>query len=126
MASQWPHLNDVKCRGIRRIGGDVQLLEVVAGDDEDDGGGAEGHLLLGSVPCAARPGHDDWPYGALGRRQGALFEAALRPGEPGAEQLHQTAPELRRRKSMREEMKGSISASDNFTPTYTIPADDKA
>lgn len=70
------------------------MMEVIAGDDEDDGGGAEGHLLLGSVPGAARPGRDDRSDGALDRSKGALFEAALQPREPRAEQLQQTAPEL--------------------------------
>lgn len=70
------------------------MAEVVAGDDEDDGRGAEGHLLLGSVVGAARPGHDDGSDGALDLSKRALFEAALQPGEPGAEQLQQTAAEL--------------------------------
>lgn len=70
------------------------MVEVIGGDDEDDGGGTEGHPLLGSVPAAARPGHDDRSDGALDRSQGALFEAALQPREPRTEQLQQTAPEL--------------------------------
>lgn len=69
-------------------------MEVVAGDDEDDGGGAEGHLLLGSVAGAARPGHDDGPDGPLHLGEGALLEAALQPADPGAEQLQQTPAEL--------------------------------
>lgn len=53
---------------------------VVAGDDEDDGGVAESHPLLGSGPSAAgRSGHDDRSDGALDRSQGALFEATLQP-----------------------------------------------
>lgn len=55
------------------------MVEFIAGDDEDDGGGAEGHPLLGSVPAAARAGHDDGPDGALHPIQGAFFEAALQP-----------------------------------------------
>lgn len=68
-------------------------MEVIAGDDEDDGGGAEGHPLLGSVPVAARPGHNDWSDGALDRSQGALFEVEV-PREARTEQLQQTAAEL--------------------------------
>lgn len=93
--SQRPHLNDINFSGIPRLGGHIKVTEVIAGDDEDDGGGAEGHLLLGSVPAAARLGHDDWPDGALDRSEGPLFEAALQPREPRAEQLQQTAAELR-------------------------------
>lgn len=70
------------------------MVEVVAGDDEDDGGGAEGHPFLRSVPAATRSGHDDRPDGALDRSQGAIFEAPLQPGEARTEQLQQTAPEL--------------------------------
>lgn len=70
------------------------MAEVIAGDDEDDGRGAEGHLLLRSVTFSARPGHDDRSDGALHRSKGPFFEAALQPREPGAEQLQQTASEL--------------------------------
>lgn len=80
--SQWPHLDDINVCGTSTPGGHTQVVEVIAGDDEDDGGGAEGHLLLGSVPGAARPGHDDGSDGALDRREGALFEAALQPRQP--------------------------------------------
>lgn len=69
-------------------------MEVIAGDDEDDRGGAEGHPLLWPVPPAACPGHDDRSDGALDRSQGALVEVALQPREPRAEQLQQTASEL--------------------------------
>lgn len=92
--SQRPHLDDVNVRGILRFRGHLQLTKVLAGDDEDDGGGAECHLLLGSVPLAARPGHDDGPDGALDRSERPFFEAALQPREPGAEQLQQAVPEL--------------------------------
>lgn len=92
--SQRPHLDGVNIRGIPRFRGHVQLTKVVAGDDEDDGGGAECHLLLGSVPLAARPGHDDGPDGALDRSERPFFEAALQPREPRAEQLQQAVPEL--------------------------------
>lgn len=96
--SQWPHLDDVNLWGIPRLGGNVELLEVVAGDDEDDGGGVEGDPLLGPVPGFTRAGHDDGSDGALGGRQGALFEVLLEPGDPAeesrAEQLHEVAPEL--------------------------------
>lgn len=87
-------MDDIDVRGISSLRGHVQAVEVVAGDDEDDGGGAEGHLLLGSVPAATCPGHDDRPDGALDRGERALFEAALQPREARAEQLQQTAPEL--------------------------------
>lgn len=70
------------------------MVEVIAGDDEDDGRGAEGHLLLGSVAGAARPGHDDGPDRALHLGERALFEAALQPGDARAEQLQQTPAEL--------------------------------
>lgn len=96
--SQRPHLNDINFSGIPRLGGHIKVTEVIAGDDEDDGGGAEGHLLLGSVPAAARLGHDDWPYGALDWSEGPLFEATLQPRKPRAEQLQQTAAELRARR----------------------------
>lgn len=92
--SQWPHLDDINLCGISGLGGHIQVVEVIAGDDEDDGGGAEGHLLLGSVPGAARPGHNNRSDGALDWRKGALFEAVLQPRQPRAEQLQQTAPEL--------------------------------
>lgn len=92
--SQRPHLDGVNVRGIPRFRGHVQLTKVVAGDDEDDGGGAKCHLLLGSVPLAARPGHDDGPDGALDRSERPFFEAALQPREPRAEQLQQAVPEL--------------------------------
>lgn len=92
--SQRPHLNDIDLRGIPRFGGDIQVVEVIAGDNEDDGRGAEGHLLLGSVTGAARPGHDDGSDGALDLSKRTLFEAALQPGQAGAEQLQQTAAEL--------------------------------
>lgn len=70
------------------------MAEVIAGNDEDDGRGAEGNLLLRSVTFAALPGHDDWSDGALHRGKGTFFEAALQPREPGAEQLQQTPSEL--------------------------------
>lgn len=70
------------------------MVEVIAGDDEDDGGGAEGHPLFGSLLAAARARHDDRSDGALDPRQGTLFEVALQPGDPRTEQLQQTAPEL--------------------------------
>lgn len=92
---QWPHLNDINLRGISSLGGHVQSAEVIGGDDEDDGRGAEGHPLFGSVPGAARAGHDDRPDGTLDRSQGALFEVSLKPREPRTEQLQQTAPKLR-------------------------------
>lgn len=92
--SQWLHLNDINLCGISSPGGHVQMAEVITCDDENDGGGAEGHLLLGSVPGATRPGHDDWSYGPLDRSQGALFETALQPREARAEKLEQTAPKL--------------------------------
>lgn len=92
--SQWPHLNDINLRGISSLGGHVQTAEVISGDDEDDGGGAEGHPLFGSVPAAARAGHNNRSDGALDRSQGTLFETALQPREPRTEQLQQTAPEL--------------------------------
>lgn len=95
--SQRPHLEDVDLRGLPGLRGHVQLVEVVAGDDEDDGGGAEGHPLLGPLPAAAarRPRRHDRSDGAALHRshQGALFEAA---GEPRAEQPQQAAPELKR------------------------------
>ena len=77
--SQWPDLNDINLRGVSGIGGHIQVLEIIAGDNEDDGGGAEGHPLFGSVPGAAGAGHDNRPNGALDRSQGALFEAVLQP-----------------------------------------------
>lgn len=92
--SQRPHLDGVNVRGVPGFGGHVQLTKVVAGDDEDDGGGAECHLLLGSGAFAARPGNDDGPDGTLHRSERPLFEAVLQPREAGAEQLQQTAPEL--------------------------------
>lgn len=69
-------------------------MEVITGDDEDDGGGAEGHPLFGPLLAAARAGYDDGSDGALHARQGALFKVALQPGEPRAQQLQQTAAEL--------------------------------
>lgn len=91
-------MDDVHPRGIYGLGGDVELLEVVAGDDEDDGGGVEGDPLLGPVPGVAGAGDDDGADGALGGRQRALFEVLLQPGdlmeEPGAEQLQEVTPEL--------------------------------
>lgn len=94
MELQWPHLDGVNIGGDLGVGAHVQLTKAIAGDDEDNGGGAERHLLLGPGPFAARPGHDDGPDGALHGRKRPLFEAALQPGEAGAEQLQQTAAEL--------------------------------
>lgn len=71
------------------------MVEVIAGDDEDDGGGAKRHPLFGSDPASASVGHNDRPDGALDRSQGALLEATLQPGEPRTEELQQTAAELR-------------------------------
>lgn len=85
--SQRPHLDGVDVGGVPGLGGRVQLTAVIAGDDEDDGGGAECHLLLGPGAPAAGPGHDDGPDGALHRGERPLLEAALQPGEAGAEQL---------------------------------------
>lgn len=93
-ASQRPHLDGVDVRGVPGFGAHVRLRKAIAGDDEDDGGGAESHLLLRSGAFGARPGHDDGPDGALHWREGPLFEAALQPREAGAEQLQQTAAEL--------------------------------
>lgn len=70
------------------------MVDVFTGDDEDDGGRAEGDPLLGSVLAAMSAGRDDRTDGTLDRRQGALFEAVLQPREPRTEQLQQTAPEL--------------------------------
>lgn len=71
------------------------MADVIPGDDEDNGGGAESHPLLGPDPAAAaRRGHHDRSNGALNRSQGALFEVALQTRYPRAEQLHQTAAEL--------------------------------
>lgn len=70
------------------------MAEVIASDDEDNGRGAEGHLLLGSVAGTARPRHDNGPDRALRLSERALFEAALQPGDSRAEQLQQTAAEL--------------------------------
>lgn len=94
--SQWPHFNDINLRGLSSLGGlDVQLVEVIAGDDEDDGGGAEGHPLFGSpFAAAALAGYNDRSDRALDARQGVLFEVALQPREPRAQQLQQAAPEL--------------------------------
>lgn len=69
-------------------------MKVIAGDDEDNRRGAEGHPLLGAVPAAVRPRYHDGPDGPLDRSQGALFEAVLEPRESGAEQLQQTATKL--------------------------------
>ena len=77
-ASQWPHLDDVDLRGDPVCCGRLaRMVEVVAGDDEDDGGGAEGHPLLGPVPAHA--GHDAGPEGPLDRSQGQLVDVALEP-----------------------------------------------
>lgn len=75
--SQRPHLDDISPRGISSLGGNVKLLEVVTGDDEDDGGGVEGDPLLGSVSGVARAGYDDGSDGALSGRQRALLEVLL-------------------------------------------------
>lgn len=61
------------------------MVEVIAGDDEDDGRGAEGHLLLGPVAGTTRPGHDDGSDRVLYLSERALFEAALQPGDSRAE-----------------------------------------
>lgn len=97
--SQWPHLDGVNVGRVPGLGAHVQLTKVIAGDDEDNGGGAERHLLLGPGAFATRPGHDDGPDGALHRHKRPLFEAALQPGEAGAEQLQQTAAELERQQA---------------------------
>lgn len=92
--SQRPHLDAVNVGGVPSFGGHVQLTKVIAGDDEDDGGGAECHLLLGPGAFAERPGHDDGPDGVLHGGKRPLFEAVLQPREAGAEQLQQTVAEL--------------------------------
>lgn len=101
--SQWPHLDGVNVGGVPGLGAHVQLMKVIAGDNEDNGGGAERHLLLGPGAFATRPGHDDGPDGALHRHKHRhkrpLFEAALQPGEAGTEQLQQTAAELERQEA---------------------------
>lgn len=94
LGSQRFHLDAVDLRCTSSLGGEVQPLQVVAGDDEDDGGGVEGDPLLGPLPAVTRVGHDDGPDGALGRSQGPLFEVALEPRDPRAEQPQETAPEL--------------------------------
>lgn len=70
------------------------MVEVIAGDDEDNGRGAKSHLLLGSVACTTRPRHDDGSDGAVHLSERALFEASLQPGDSRAEQLQQTTAEL--------------------------------
>ncbi|MEQ2275614.1 hypothetical protein XENORESO_006143 [Xenotaenia resolanae] len=113
--SQRPHLDDISLRGISGLGGNIKLLEVIAGDDEDNGGGVEGNPLLGSVPGVARVGHDDGSDGALGGRQGALFEVFLQPGDlvedSRAEQLQEVPPELGQ-----EEVKKQIRGNDDTVP----------
>lgn len=92
--SQRPHLKDINLLGLCSVRGHIQVLEVITGDNEDDGGGAESNPLLGSNPAAACAGDNDGSDGALDRRQGALFETVLRPRQSRAEQLQQTAAEL--------------------------------
>ena len=92
--SQRPHLNGVNIGGVPSLGARVELTEAIAGDDEDDGGGAEGHLFLGPGACAARPGRNNGPDGALRQGERRLCGAALQPGQGAAEQLQQTAAEL--------------------------------
>lgn len=114
-ASQRPHLNGVHLGGRPGFGGRVQLAAVVAGDDEDNRGGAERHLLLGPGDSAARLGQDDGSDGAPRRRQRRLFETALQPGEARAEQPQQTAPELRRGRRDRR-LKGGASMGKQTPP----------
>jgi len=94
-ASQRAHLDDVDLRGVPgvRLGALVRGVEVVAGDDEHDGGGAEGDPLLGpGVPPPA--GHHDGSDGPLHGRQGPLVDAVLQPGDAPAQQLQEAAPDL--------------------------------
>lgn len=45
-------LNHVDFLYVVKFRGDVQRISLVAGDDEDDGGRAEGHPLFGPVRSA--------------------------------------------------------------------------
>lgn len=55
------------------------MVHVIAGDDEDNGGGAEGHPLLWSFPIPS-VGHEDWADGPLDAPgQGAVLDAVLNP-----------------------------------------------
>ena len=60
LRSQRSHLDDVDLRRGAVFGGNVQVVDIVSGDDEDDRGGTEGHPLLGAV---STPTHNDWPDG---------------------------------------------------------------
>lgn len=92
--SQRSHLDDVDLGRSSGLGGQVELLEVVTGDDEDDGGGVEGDPLLGPLPAVTGAGHHDGSDGALGRAQGPLLQVVLEPRDPGTQQLEEAASEL--------------------------------
>lgn len=78
-----------------RLGAHVDVLEVIAGDDENDGRGVERDSLFGSLAAAAAARHVNGTDGALGGSKGSLGEeAALGPGQTGAEQLQQRAAKL--------------------------------
>lgn len=87
------------------------MVHVVVGDDEDDGGGAEGHPLLWSFPIPS-VGHEDWADGPLDAPgQGAVLDAALNPRELGAQQLQQAAPELPEGQEEEKRERGTQSGS---------------
>lgn len=92
---QRTHLDDVDLRVAVAPGLDVQRVCVV-GDDEDYGGRAEGHPLLGPVRAAA--GHHDGPDGPLLTGQRPLLDDVLETDQTRAEQLQQAPAKLQRQR----------------------------
>lgn len=83
--SKRSNLNYVDVWFIVAFGGDVQRMSVMAGNDEDDGGRAEGYSLFG--PVGATLGHHNGSYGMLDAGQGSVFNGVLQTGQTRTQHL---------------------------------------
>lgn len=74
-------------------------MQVITGDDEDYGRGAEGNPLLGSVSASTIVGHHYRADGSYDWGHGALFVGRLEARKMRTQQLLQTSPELLEKQS---------------------------
>lgn len=90
-------LNHVDFWYVVILRGDVQRISIIVGDDEYDGGRAEGHPLFGPVRSALW--HHDGAYGMFHAGQGAVLNAFLQAGQPRTQQLQHASTKLTDQKS---------------------------